>query len=220
MAFKSLTALANLTNQKYDLTIWYDTCGRGVDLDFFHRLMRSTDDVVLLTKNHGTSGALGYGMLYTGGDHFMVVLADTVVRPGYLERFSVAFERFEKLACAGSFRNVNTNGVDFLVNDKEFMPDGIQMFSREAINDVGGICPQFKGMGMENREWHDRAAAKGWNLVTCAGIMDEVGTTHDGRNMNPNADAEIKESVKTYLPIKDGKYQDFTWWKYLEKGRN
>lgn len=212
VALKSLAALKEHTKQPYKLTVWYDTCGRGVDESFFKSLTEYTDDVFVLTKNHGTTGALAYSLLYLGGKYVLLVLADTVVQPGYLDRFHFAFSRMEKIACAGSFRILNPPW-DFLINSKEFMPDGVQMFSREAINDVGGICPQFEGMGMENREWHDRAIAKGWNVVTCSGIMEEIGSKHDGRNMNPDIDKEIKRSVDVYLPIMDGKYKDFLWWK-------
>ena len=153
------------------------------------------------------------------GRYVMTVPADTVVRPGYLDRFYLAFSRFNKVAVAGCFRNVKTD-IDFIVNSKEFMPDGILLFSRDAINNIGGVCAQFKGMGMEYLEWLERARHHGWNLVTCQGVMDEIGTMHDGRSMNPKVKEEIQKSIDTYLPILDGKYKDFVWWKSgEEKGR-
>lgn len=211
VSLASLEALVKRTPQPFKLTVWYDSCGRGVDWDFYRTLTTFTDDVFLLTKNHGTSRALAHTLLYMGGKYVMLVLADTVVQEGYLDRFHFAFSQLERIACAGSFR-IKKAPWDFLINSKEFMPDGVQMFSRAAINDVGGACPAFVGMGMENREWHDRAISRGWNVVTCNGIMEEVGSMHDGRSLNPNINAEIAESVKTYLRIKDGGYEGFKWW--------
>lgn len=210
-AFKSLAAIKAHTKQPYKLTIWYDACGRGVDLDFYTQLMRYSDDVVVLTENHGTTGALAYALLYLEGDYILLALADTVVQEGYLDRFAFAFSRMDKIACAGSFR-VEDVPWDFVVNSKDFMPDGVQLFSRKAIDDVGGVAACFKGMGMENLEWHNRAIAKGWNVVTCKGIMKEIGSTHDGRSQNKNLKAEIEASIAKYLLILDSGWEKFKWW--------
>ena len=118
---------------------------------------------------------------------------------------------FTNSRCAGSFRAVKPD-YDFAINFKECMPDGVQIFSREAINEIGGICAEFKGMGQENREWHHRALSYGWNFAACNGIMDEIGSTHDGRALNPNLEKEIKESTEIYLALMDNKWKDFKWW--------
>lgn len=211
VALESLRALKERTHQPYKLTIWYDSCGREIDWNFYKSLQDYSDDIFLLTKNHGTSGALAYSLLYLDGKYILIVLADTVVQEGYLDRFHFALSHMEKIACAGSFRLENVPW-DFLINSREFMPDGVQIFDREAINEIGGISSAFRGMGLENREWHERAISKGWNVVSCRGIMKEMGSTHDGRNMNTKVQDEIEKSSRTYLNITDGKWNGFNWW--------
>lgn len=211
VSFESLDAIKKHTHQPYKLTIWYDACGRGVNQEFYKRLFDYTDDVILLSQNHGPTMAFANAILYLDGDYVLMVLADTVVQEGYLDKFSFCFGQMHKLACAGSFR-VKDPVFDFVLNSMELMPDGVQMFSREAINEVGGVASRFRGMGMENREWHERAVRSGWNVVTCKGIMKEIGTTHDGRSLNQNLDSEISESTKTFLKVLDSNWKDFKWW--------
>lgn len=211
VSLESLNALRENTKQPHKLTIWYDACGRGVDWTFYEKLRDYTDDVILLTKNHGCVGAVAYAMLYLDFKYLMIVLADTVVRPGYLDRLAFGFTRIDKSACVGSTR---TNHIpwDFLVNERCYMPDGVQIYKKEAINDVGGVAAAFKGTGQETLEWQERAIRKGWNIVSCKDIMDEIGSTHDGRPLNPDLNEQIEKSQDTYLRIKNAGWKDFHWW--------
>lgn len=216
VSLEALQALVEKTNQPYKLTIWFDSCGRYIDSDFLNSLKQYTDDIIILSKNHGATGALAYALLYLPGENIMVVPADCVVQEGYIERFKFALEKIEKVACVGCARidgyPEHKFNFDFMMNSKYFMPDGIQVFPRKAINEIGGIDVNFKGMGLENREWHERAIHKGWNVVSCSGVMREIGSTHDGRSLNPNLNDEISESTQEYLKILNSKWER-EWWK-------
>lgn len=213
-AINTLDDFIKRTKQPYKLTVWYDACGRGVDLHFWGEMLARTKDVIVSAENRGTVGAVAYAMLYTDFDYLMLLLADTVVEEGYLDRMKTALARFGKVACAGSTRNQFNVKVDydFVLNARELEPDGIMLFSKEAINEIGGIATAFKGMGQEQREWNERAMEKGWNIVSCNNIMTEKGTMHDGRIHNPRLAEEIAESEKTYLKIYDRRWKDLNWW--------
>lgn len=215
-AQESLDALKRETTIPYKLTIWYDSCGRGIDYNF-HRMLRTySDDVVMLTKNHSIARGLGYALLYLEGDYIMYVPCDNIVLPGYIDRFEAAIQNTPKMACAGSARIDGHPDYkfdfDMLVNSSVIRPDGVMLCSKEAVLDIGSISPSFGEYGYDNLEWLDRARTFGWNLVTCSNISKEINGMHEGRSMNPQLQDEIKRSTEIYLKIRDSKYQNFKWW--------
>lgn len=221
--FESLDALKKHTDCSYKLTIWYDACDRPVDMPFFHKLQEYTDDVILSVSNHYLCTTLGYAMLYLDGDYIMLVPADNIVLPGYMDRFRHVISTTENVACIGTAR-VDDHpdfkfDFDMIMNGKYFRPDGVMLYPKDAILDIGSISPSFAEYGFPLLEWSDRAAHRGWNQVSCSGIAIEVNGMHEGREKNPNLQDEIQQATKTYLKIKDSGYKDFIWWdhRYREK---
>ena len=222
-AFETLDALIEYMPVKHKLCIWYDTCGREVDWPYFQKLRTYTDNVILSTQNQATARILGYAMLYLDGDYLMYVPCDNLANPDYYARLMAAIDNTENAGCVGCAR-VDDNPdfkfeFDFIANSRVYRPDGIMIYPKKTIKDVGGICPSFGEHGFMILEWLERAMSKGWNLVSCSKVAKEIGGMHYGREMNPKTKEEIEYSTKTYLKIKDSGYKNFIWWddSYKEK---
>ena len=211
-----LRAIKSNTPEPYKLTVWYDSCGRPVQSHLVDEIKRYTDDWVLLSKNHGGAEALGFAMLYLKGKFILHVPGDCEVQPGYLEKLRFSFDHFPNVACAGNARvDDHPEFVpewDFRPCDgKYFVPDGVLLFSKKAINSIGGIDASFNNYSLDQREWGLRAMKHDWNLVACKGINKEFGDMHTGRKLNPDLQKDIDHNTKAFCKIIDNGHRA-DWW--------
>lgn len=200
-----------LKTHEATLTIWYDAC-RSYSDEFYKKLLAYTDDVILVKKDHGITWGVAFGLLYLTGTYRVLVLADTAVRPGWIKRLEDPFKKYDHVAATGSILNEEKFSDQEYLSNIDVLPDGVQMFSGAAIDDIGGILPAFRGYGHDTLDWHVRAVESWWNVVAVKGIMDELGTKHDGRVLNPRMDEEIAFNSKVLKKVHEEGKQKMHWW--------
>lgn len=211
VTFETLDRLIKFTPKPYKLTVWYDACGRGVDWDFYKRILTYTDDVVLLTQNKGPGANYAFSLLYSDCDYVMTVFADCLVNEGYFDLIEQAFREIPRLATAGS--DITGRAPKVVVSDYRQNPDGLQVFNRRAVDEIGGLCPSFRGYGHDLFEFHCRSMRRGWNTAMIPGIMWEGGNKHEGRGMNKNLSEEIERNTKVVEHCSRLGWGDhYPWW--------
>lgn len=209
ITFDCLANILAHTPQPFDLTVWYDACGRGVDAYFLGRLQKFTDDVIVIHKNKGLSAAWGFATLYLDFDYIIIATADLIVLPGYFEKMLAAFKEVPDAGIVGDgWRPI----PDKSISDFDIGIDGICMASKRAINAAGGVSPSFNGRGPFHTEWHRRMANNGLSFVTLDDLCLHGGKQHEGRDLIQDWQKELHEDNLVYLHADKLKYQDYPWW--------
>ena len=198
----------------HKLTIMYDTCGRGIDYKYLDRLMERTNDVVVLTRDHGAAAAWGWATLYLEYDFLVLVAPDFLVHKGWFDR---AFSYFNDplVGIVGEAWRPSL-GMGAAINDRDRGIDGICIVRKTAVNAAGGISPAFNGRGPFHTEWHRRIAANGYKYIAIDGLCDhgKADLQHTGRDMQPRSiwEPELHLDNLTYLKMDKLKYTGYNWW--------
>lgn len=196
------------------VTVWYDSRGK-INWDFFQMCGKYVDDVILLSKNHGSSAAYSFASLYLPCDYIWIVNADAMMLPDTIERAVDAFNRFPKAVAVGGIRSNNFPEKEWISNNKSQpirFPDEMLVLNRKIINDVGGICASLKGYGHETLEFFYRAIDKGYEVVTLNNFFEELGSGHEGREGNPNMQQEIDHNSRVIHKTNELRISGYNWW--------
>lgn len=195
----------------FELTIWYDCCGRGLDSGYYHDLLKETDDMILSTKNQGLAACMGYALLYLPYDYFIFTAPDHLVHPGWFEKAMKPFLEGPKTGLVGEAWRA-AMGEEIVIDDFDRGPDGVAIISREAIDACGSVSPSFNGRGPYHTELMRRFSLAGYRQVAMNGLCDHGGTQHEGRNMQPNWEKELHQDNLVYLAMDKKGYKDYFWW--------
>lgn len=195
----------------YDLTIWYDACGRGVDWKFLDSLFKHTDDVILSTKDKTISAAMGFASVFTGYEWMLMMSADVFPRPDYFGRMVSAIGNVPKVGMVGEAWRGDIDG-DYEVSNFEKGIDAFWMLSKEAVNSVGGFSPSFNGKGPGHFEFQRRLVANGWNFVAMDGLCDHGGQKHEGRDRDKGWKKAVQEDDVALMRAAMRGYKHYNWW--------
>ena len=210
VTFETLESIKQFTNHPYELTVWYDACGRGVDAYFLGRLGEHTNDIVVVRQNKGVSAALGFATLSLDFDYLIIAAADMIMLPGYVDRLLAPFNELENVAVTGEGWRYLNGGMS--VSDFDIGIDGVVMVSKKAINAIGSVSPSFNGRGPMHTEWFRRFASNGFKYVTLDGLCLHGGSQHEGRDMIPDWRKELHQDNLVYLHADKLGYRGYPWW--------
>lgn len=199
-------------NKRYKIMIWYDACGRGVNLDFYNRLKEYTDDVILSTQNQGLPKIFGYAMLYTDTPYLFLTGSDTVFNPNFLSDMLEPFSTMDNVGVVGECGRDLPDKYTVCKNE-DIIPDLAILIKKKVINEVGATSPSFKLYGQEFSEWCNRVIADGrWQVISCTGTGVHKDDPSDGK-------AKIEDLIDVYglnvglvLRLKDKGYKGYDWW--------
>ena len=204
------------TPEPFNLTVWYDTCGHGIDNDFLAELLKRTDDIIILTKNHGPSAAMSYALLYTKADYLVGFGSDSMVQPDYFNRIMVPFEQLPNVAISGEpFREVDMGDKEYELCTGEGLinfPDPLIVVNRAAVDDVGGIGGFFNFYGHDLTEWVGRAMYKGWEVALISNLIDRSFLSRSSITKNKEIDQIVEENKRVFLQARDMGYRNYKWW--------
>ena len=212
----AIDRMINYTPEPYSLTVWYDTCGQGINRAFYRELTIRTDDVVVLSKNHGPTAAVSYFLLYTHADYIILFGSDSLVRNDYFSRITAPFNTFGDMAVAGEpFHGNDFGDKDFLICGNDGIvnyPDPLLMIKRKVVNEVGGISPSFNFYGHEMTEFIGRCIAHNWKVAIVDKLLDRQYLTQTGITRNYGLTDVIKKNEKVFLHAKDRGFRGYNWW--------
>lgn len=214
ITFKTLDSIRENGNGG-KLIVWYHPI-KSHDLDYFNRLLRYTDDVILCTKNRGSSAAFQFLSIMEDYDYIISACADSVMMPNYTDKLMKPFKEVKRLGMAGGidldFYPTSFPDCGYLVNDINRLPDISNMVSKEIVNEIGGHLTAFSKYGFENLEWMCRAIRKSWSIATCKDIFIHSGTKHAGRETMPDLDEQMEANKIIFNKAKQKHFMGYNWW--------
>lgn len=209
ITFKALDLIKAHTKVDYDLVVWYDACGRGVNMPFYTQLLNYTDDVILVRKNKGITAAQNFAAMSLRTNYLVIACADNLVKEGYLGRLIDPFLLIPNMAVSGeSYREFKE---DFVISDPDRGPDLVQMISHEAIEALGGFCNAFPIYGYDTLEFQRRAMKNGWHTAAVKNICEHGGDQHEGRNLIEDYDKIMDHNGKQFTEAIKRNYA-YNWW--------
>lgn len=211
ITLESLDLLVRHTPKPYELVVWYDACGRGVDLEFLRAVNKYTDDTIVVSKDKNSRAAWSFASLNLEFDRLIICAADLLVLPGYYERLIEPFHTLDKVACVGEAWRPSL-GKEWAISDDARGIDGIVCVSSEAINDVGSVSPAFNGRGPYHQEWFRRFSKNGWKSVAMDGLCVHGGLQHEGRDMDPDWQKDLHKDNLAWLESERLGHTGFKWW--------
>ena|SRR3990167_2146231 len=210
VTFEALDSIKKYATGKYKVMVWYDACSHNVDWDFYKKLEAYTNDIILSTQNQGLPKTFGYAFLYTDTPYVLLTGADTIYKEKFLDIYLEPFNTMDHVAVVG---DCGHELPDKYTVNTSMIPDLGVLFSREAVNAVGAICPSFKLYGQEFSEWCNRAMAKGWKSVTCTGTATHKDDLNTGHVNIDNWNDIYNKNVQLVLKLKDKNWQSYDWWR-------
>src|SRR3990167_5658984 len=119
----------------FDLTIWYDTKGKEIDIDFYHEIKKRTTDVIVSCKDRGPQNACRFAMMALDAEFIMLPAVDHFVNDDYYEKLMLPFNNEKVAVCGESYNqygsySVSNDDLD-LVSD---FPDHLITIRMKAVN--------------------------------------------------------------------------------------
>src|SRR3990167_964233 len=219
-----LDRLNKLTPYSFDLTVWYDTCGKGLDVNFLNALHDRTDDIIISSKNRGPISENAFSVLYSDTPYVLIISPDVMVTEKYYEKLMIPFNHNPKIGMVGEpaydIYGLEAHKLNYLIGTvvekrtgSVAVPDMAVMLKREAINDCGGISPSLKFYGYDYIELSGRMEAKGWSSALVLGIIDRTKLS----NSSIGSNTQLSElSYRNELVMRQLKYKNFSgydWWR-------
>lgn len=156
--FESLDAVKQNSTMEHDLIVWNNGCR---DREFIERLNGYTDNVINCTKNQGYLEAINYVFLLCPADAIMILTAGLKPSPGYMELLIKPFED-ERVGIVAEYQF--PTGAYIQCGEYD-IPEGIDVYRRSMLDDIGGLCPSFVVWGTAQTELKLRALKKGWKVI-------------------------------------------------------
>lgn len=194
----------------YYLTIWYDSRGKE-DSAFYSRLKKYTDDIIFLSKNHGPWGAYSFAFLYIHADFVWIINSDAQLLTNTFSEVTRTFENVQNVVLVGGIR-ANDFKEKMWISNLDRLPDEVIVINRRLINEIGGLCPSFRGYGHETLEFSLRAIEKGFDVVALSGLFTELGGGHEARKGNPQRETEIARNSKLIQITNSLRKYGYHWW--------
>jgi hypothetical protein len=216
VVFETLDAVKRETKIPYNLTVWYHPT-KGINMDTFNKIQSYTDDIIMCTKNQKNSGVGGYFQIYSDYDYLLGLCADSVLKPGYFDRLMKPFTIYSKVAFVGSGGHEDALRFDYEANNPYNLPDISGMWSRDAVNDIGGPLAAFHTYGFEPLEIFGRAISKGWKIVHARNIFTDGGlkgrkhTGTESMNKKEREDSLIFNGA-LQIEVDSMLYKGYNWW--------
>jgi hypothetical protein len=195
----------------YDLTIWYDACGRGVDWKFFDSLGKHTDDLILCTRDKKINGAHGFATVYLDYDFLLLMSADLMVKADYWARIMKPFADNAKMGMSGEAWRDDVIG-EYETSNFARGIDALMLIKRAAVNSAGGMCPSFNGKGPAHFEFQRRLVANGWEFAAINGLCDHGGEQHEGRDKDPEWRKSTRFDDLAIMRAAMKGYKSYNWW--------
>jgi len=114
----------------YKIVVWYDTRGQ-LDGEFLKKLFEFTDDVVVLSRNHGITPALGWALLYLPYDYVWFFNGDTGLTKDTFKLIGEGFSLTEKVAEVACARK-NGEKERYWINRSEDLPDQLEVYDNRS----------------------------------------------------------------------------------------
>jgi GT2 family glycosyltransferase len=197
--------------------VWYDTCGRDIDLEFVNKLRNFTDDICIVTQNKGPMTGLAFALENINSEFILILTPDTFVTQNFLERLMVPFLN-PRIGLAGEpFQRLNFIDVSYTIYDAFSIPvngpDYAMIFRTEALQDSGFIHKGLKFYGYDIPELTGRLQACGWYSALVYDLIDRKKLNKNSISKNKNLDEIIEHNQEVFLSCKGTNFKGYTWWK-------
>ena len=215
--FETLEAIKKNVKVSYDLCVWYHNLNKGdkLDIKFYEKIFKYTDDVIMANRNQGCPAPAGYAFIYKDFDYILYLNDDHVVKEGAMEKMLLMYSKMDHVAYIGEGAESNKMEYLYEVSNPNNLPDWGGLISRDAINDVGAIGAFFPSYGFDFIEWQMRLLMKGWRIVNYKGLFE-----HGGKNKK---DHETAHKLKDFRKIQGAsfgmyhvcerfKFINYKWW--------
>lgn len=215
--WETLDSVKEFTEIPYSLHVWYQMKNKDEkpDFDFYKRILTYTNDVVLCSSPHKCPAAVGYSQVYLNYDYLLSLSQDTVLMKGYLKEVMKYFHNFRKVAFVGQGTSSTELKGGFEINNPINLPDSGGIYSREVVNDIGGLGAFFPRYGFDLIEWMARAIVRGWKIIHIKNIINHGGRfdkKHGASEKTNGLDDIIKESGRLQMIADKMGYKGYNWW--------
>lgn len=210
ITLECLARLQKFTPVPFELCVWYDTCGRPLDADFYHQLLSFTDDVIISTRNHGNNEEISWALLTLDYDYLLVCGDDCLVTEDYWTKLYSPFNGWTTLGLTGQARSAFDGEVS--VSHPTLYPDYVLLFKKEAVESVGSLCPAFKVHGSATVEWAYRAKELGWDYAVSKGIVHLDKHDSSAILAHPQFQQIMDEGQNQLHAAAQRGFRGYPWW--------
>ncbi len=219
--FACIDRVMKLTPDSFDLAVWYDTKGEGLDYVFLQKLQTKTKNITILMQNKGPIVGHAFNMLYTDTPYVLTLSPDIMVMEDYYSKLMIPFQNNPKIGMVGEpafdVYNEAAHKMHYflaeVVNGTVHAPDMVLMIKREAINAVGGICPSIKFYGYDFVEYCGRLKAHGWESALILGLIDRSYLSKSAQLSNPLLAKWATRNELLMRQLRKKEFKGYDWWR-------
>lgn len=209
--FDSLESIKKDASNAHIL-IWNNGC---TDPIFIQRLSEYSDDVFNCTKNQGLLEAMNYVFLTRqASEYIMLMTAGIQFSEGQVKELLDPFED-EKVGIVAEYQlPIDTLTKWPIECGHGNIPEGIDVYRRSMLDDIGCLCPSFRIWGTAPTELKLRAMNKGWKVM---------GVRKRARHINIDGQGKEKLGSDTIMNIMFhnnivmnmilNRDYDYKWWR-------
>ncbi len=157
-----------------NIVIW----NNGSSDDHARRLESMSDVLINCTHNFGTSKGFGFAMLYLEYDWLVITAPDIMVRHDWFSLVKPLMGN-PKVGVIGDTMKNEPIGT-LRKCDKDSLPDGITLWRKEMIDQIGGVSPAFGLWGHDIHEVMRRGLDAGWEIYGVRTGLIHFGDGHTG----------------------------------------
>ena len=159
----------------HELVIW----NNGSSKEHAENLRSLCDVFMNSSHNMWTSKGFGYALLYLEYEWLIISAPDIVVRDDWWKFVEPHMKRPE-VGIIGDCMKPDRELGSWELSNPDSLPDGITLWRKEMINDVGGISPSFGIWGHDLLDLQIRAWNAGWKIVNIHTGLIHTGDGHTG----------------------------------------